>query len=218
MLAVTLRWWAMTRAYATPPTVPPNPVDDPEPAWQWLPLRRDRAAEQQARAWLADRLGCAPETLPLHRTPHGRPCLSAPLEHEDTSWSHSGEGLLLAHARDATVGVDLEYERPRKNALALAQRYFHPAETAWLAGQADDGARQSAFIRLWCAKEAVLKAHGRGLAFGLDRLQFIERDGALQLHACDATLGMASHWRLLELQPQVGYRAALAWYPGILPA
>jgi len=124
----------------------------------------------------------------------------------------------VAHARDATVGVDLEYERPRKNALALARRYFHPAEVLWLAAQVDDRARQTAFIRLWCAKEAVLKAHGRGLAFGLDRLQFEERGGVLHLHVCDAALGIASHWRLRELQPHDGYRAALAWYPGILPA
>lgn len=218
MLALTLRWQAMTRPPALPQLVLPTTSGDAEPAWQWRPLLRDRPAEQQARAWLAGRLGYAPEALPLHRTPHGRPCLSAPLARDDTSWSHSGEGLLVAHARDATVGVDLEHERPRKNALALATRYYHPAETAWLATQADGDARQTAFIRLWCAKEAVLKAHGRGLAFGLDRLQFIERDGALHLHACDPALGIASHWRLRELQPHDGYRAALAWYPGILPA
>lgn len=218
MLALTLRWRAMTR----PPTVPKLPnssaLGDAEPAWRWLPLQRQVTAEQQARGWLAGHLECAPDALPLDRTPHGRPRLSAPFEHHDTSWSHSGEGLLVAHARDAMVGVDLEYERPRKNALALAERYFHPAETAWLSAQADDHARQTTFLRLWCAKEAVLKAHGRGLAFGLARLQFSERDGALHLHGCDAALGTAAHWQLREMQPRAGYRAALAWYPGILPA
>lgn len=218
MLAVTLRWSAMTHPPTLPPVVPPDTLDAAEPAWAWFPLLRHMTAEQQARAWLASRLGGSPEELPLHRTPHGRPNLSAPFERDDASWSHSGEGLLVAHARDAIVGVDLEFERPRKAVLALAGRYFHPVETAWLAAQPDDSARQSAFIRLWCAKEAVLKAHGRGLAFGLDRLQFTERDGALYLHACDAALGIASHWRLHEWQPHVGYRAALAWYPGILPA
>ncbi len=208
----------MNRPPTLPPTVLSDSLDDAEPAWQWLALSRHIPAEQQARDWLAGRLGCAPDALPLHRTPHGRPCLSDPFAHDDASWSHSGEGLLVVHARDAVVGVDLEYERPRKNALALATRYFHPAETAWLAAQAADSACQSAFSRLWCAKEAVLKAHGRGLAFGLDRLQFNEHGGVLQLHACDAALGVASHWRLREWQPRVGYRAALAWYPGILPA
>ncbi len=217
MLALTLRWRTMTRPSTLPPSIPPDRPDDAEPACQWLPLLRHVPAERQARAWLAGRLECAPDALPLGRTPYGRPRLSAPFERDDASWSHSGEGLLVAHARDAMVGVDLEYERPRKNALSLAGRYFHPAETAWLAAQADDRACQSGFIRLWCAKEAVLKAHGRGLAFGLDRLQFSERDGVLHLHGCDAALGIASHWHLREMQPHAGYRAALAWYPGILP-
>ena len=137
---------------------------------------------------------------------------------DDTSWSHSGQGLLIALARNAVVGIDLEHERPRRQVVALAQRYFQPAEAAWIAGQQEESTRQSAFIRLWCAKEAVLKGHGRGLAFGLDRLRFDEVDGCLQLMACDAPLGDATRWCLRELVPQSGYRAALAWYPGILPA
>ncbi len=208
----------MTRAPTLPPDVPPEAMEAAAPTWAWLTLLTHMTPEQQARAWLAGRLGGSPEALPLQRTAHGRPCLLAPFERDDTSWSHSGEGLLVVHARDAIVGVDLEFERPRNNALALAERYFHPIETAWLGSQSDDRARQSAFIRLWCAKEAVLKAHGRGLAFGLDRLQFSERGGALYLHACDAALGIAARWHLREWQPHAGYRAALAWYPGILRA
>src|SRR3546814_6516543 len=63
-------------------------------------------------------------------------------------------------------GADLELLRPRPRALALAERFFVRSETgALLALPAE--AREAAFVRLWCAKEAVLKAHGRGLAFGL---------------------------------------------------
>jgi 4'-phosphopantetheinyl transferase len=66
---------------------------------------------------------------------------------------------------------------------------------------------------LWCAKEAVLKAHGRGLAFGLHRLAFAERDGALALVRADSALGDAADWQLREFVPHPGYRAALAWTP-----
>lgn len=154
----------------------------------------------------------------MHRSPHGRPQLLAPHTADDLSWSHSGDGLLVAHARDAIVGIDLEFERPRAQAVALAHRYFHPAEAAWVASQPEGHARQSAFIRLWCAKEAVLKAHGRGLAFGLDRLRFAETGGVLCLMSCDGELGDAAVWQLREWVPQLGYRAAMAWYPGILRA
>src|SRR3546814_19079607 len=70
-----------------------------------------------------------------------------------------------------TLFRSLELLRPRPRALALAERFFVRSETgALLALPAE--AREAAFVRLWCAKEAVLKAHGRGLAFGLDRLEF----------------------------------------------
>lgn len=209
----TLRWQAMPYALT-----PASAAKHPQPEWQWLPRDPAMTPEQQARAWLAPRLGCVPDLVPLQRTQYGRPRLLAPYAQDDISWSHSGQGLLIAHARDAFVGIDLEYERPRKQVVALAKRYFHPDEASWIEAGTDAAARQTAFIRLWCAKEAVLKAHGRGLAFGLDRLQFIERDATLHLHACDAALGLATHWRLRELMPQAGYLGALAWYPGILPA
>ena len=78
-------------------------------------------------------------------------------------------------------------------------------------------AREAAFLRLWCAKEALLKAHGRGLAFGLHRLEFSGMDDAadapLRLVACDPAMGEPGRWQLHEWEPQPGYRAALAWRP-----
>src|SRR3546814_13489669 len=66
----------------------------------------------------------------------------------------------------------------------LAERFFVRSETgALLALPAE--AREAAFVRLWCAKEAVLKAHGRGLAFGLDRLEFALCGDDWALVACD---------------------------------
>ena len=117
---------------------------------------------------------------------------------------------LLALGAGVRVGVDLEVARPRPHALGLAARYFTAPEARWLAGlpQAD---HEHAFLRLWCAKEAVLKAHGHGLSFGLHRLRFESRDGPLQLAACDAALGPVAHWSLREFEPAAGYLAALAW-------
>lgn len=182
------------------------------PLWHWMPWRARQAAEPAALAWLSERLGVAPEALGLARDAHGRPRLDPRLG-ADASWSHSGEGLLLALARGARVGADLEQVRPRPRALDLAARYFTGAESDWLRAQPGDAARDTAFLRLWCAKEAVLKAHGRGLAFGLDRLGFAERDGVLVLVEADPALGPVATWRLRECIPHPGYVAALAWQP-----
>ncbi|KAB8186992.1 4'-phosphopantetheinyl transferase family protein [Marilutibacter maris] len=187
----------------------PSPVS---PRWTWLPRQPGVAAETQARGWLSTQLEAPPETLPLHRDAWRRPQIAAPFQGRDINWSHSGQGLLVALADSGVrVGVDLEWLRPRPRALALAQRYFTAAEHAWLAAIADVRARELAFLRLWCAKEAVLKAHGRGLAFGLDRLSFEDGPAGLRLVACHPDLGMPAHWSLREIQPAPGYRGALAW-------
>ena len=178
--------------------------------YAWRPYPHGAAAEALARAWLAVELGCEPAAVPLVRDALGRPGLAAAQTRFDVNWSHSGEGLLIALGHGVRVGVDLEHVRPRPRALALAERFFARAEAQWLATLAQD-AREAAFVRLWCAKEAVLKAHGRGLAFGLDRLVFGEQDGTLRLLACAPPLGLPGDWSLHEFAPQPGYRATLAW-------
>ncbi|MEH0972464.1 4'-phosphopantetheinyl transferase superfamily protein [Micromonospora sp. CPCC 205546] len=75
------------------------------------------------------------------------------------------DGVVAVAARAAgPVGVDVEWCRPLP-ALALAGRWFAPAEAAWLAGRGADG-RAHDFLRLWTAKEAVGKALGTGLRDG----------------------------------------------------
>jgi 4'-phosphopantetheinyl transferase len=178
----------------------------------WRTQAADLPAELQARRWLGDLLGCVPEAVPLRRDAQGRPRLAGAAADCDASWSHSGDRLLMAFGRGVALGVDLERERPRPRALALARRFFAPGEADWLAALPEQ-ARDPAFVRLWCAKEAVLKAHGRGLAFGLQRLHFAEQQGVLFLADCDAALGAPGDWNLREWSPQEGYRAALAWRP-----
>ncbi|AIC12405.1 4'-phosphopantetheinyl transferase superfamily protein [Xylella fastidiosa subsp. morus] len=187
--------------------------------WQWgnvrLWLRRRTRCERgepQARLVFSKALGWDPEALPLGRDVRGRPRFAGPLSVWDISWSHSGDYLLLALGYGGCLGVDLERERFRPHLLDLAQRFFHPNETAVL-GTLDEPARQALFFRLWCAKEAILKAHGAGIAFGLHRLHLAEDEGHLMLVECDAALGAAMAWRIYEWQAAPGYRAALAWRP-----
>ena len=174
----------------------------------WTPHRRGTPAEALARPWLAEVLGMPAPELPLQRDARGRPRLG--VAGTDASWSHSGEQLLVALGTGVQVGADLELLRPRPRALELAARFFAPAESQALAAL-PAGTREAAFVRLWCAKEAVLKAHGHGLSFGLDRVVFAERAGTLVLAAADAALGDPAAWSLHEFAPHPGYRAALAW-------
>ena len=64
------------------------------------------------------------------------------------------------------MGIDLENMERKLDPAAIAQRWFTEQEQAAWAG-----AKQSrlAFFNIWTRKEAVLKAHGGGIAAGMDR-------------------------------------------------
>jgi 4'-phosphopantetheinyl transferase len=96
---------------------------------------------------------------------HGKPFV---VGDDDLSFSvsHSGAVALLAVARGATVGIDLEAVRSRPHLEKLAARVLTPdALDAFSA--ADDSARLVTFLRAWTEKEAYLKAIGLGIATDL---------------------------------------------------
>lgn len=170
------------------------------------------ANRQRSAARVAAVLG-QPATNPgrqLQRDEHGRPSL--PVEGGlDLSISHAGRCWLLAISGNGRrLGVDIESPRPLPRAQQLAERYFDPTEAAQLAGLSES-ARVRAFLRLWCAREAILKAHGRGIAFGLSRLCLGFDAQRLWLNSCDAALGTAGSWRLREFAPAPGMIGVLAW-------
>lgn len=140
---------------------------------------------------------------------HGRPRLAPEqFAQPDFNWSHSGRIALIAVGRGISPGIDVERRRPRPHALELALRYFS-AEEAQMLSALDAELREDAFLRLWTAKEAVLKAVGRGLAFGLDRLNVAITPSSLRLRHLDGD--DATAWQLQPLVLDADHVAALAW-------
>lgn len=158
---------------------------------------------------LAMYLGVDAGELGLVADTHGRPRLDRRhREVLDFNWSHSGGHALVAIARGIAPGIDIERRRARPHALALARRFFDEAEAAALAAL-PDGARDDAFLALWTAKEAVLKAHGRGIGYGLQRLHVAVPPRRLQLLRFGNEDPAA--WQLQSLDLAPGLIAALAW-------
>jgi 4'-phosphopantetheinyl transferase len=178
------------------------------PADDGLGARRDEA---WLRPLLAAHVGCAPERLVLRRGAHGKPYLDEPAAFE-FNLSHSRGAALLGLSRRQPIGVDIETSRRERPVLELARRFFADSEADALAAIAASE-RQAAFLRLWSCKEAVVKADGRGIGFGLSRVAFtLDANGMpARLNVIDASAGAATQWQIVGLAPSKGHTGALAW-------
>ena len=182
-------------------------LDDAVHLWR-LPWRREQG-RAPLLALLAEYLQVDVASLRLEAGAHGKPCL--PNAHSlRFNWSHSGEFALLALARDIDPGVDIEQPREGVHTLELAERFFTPAEARTLADLSEN-ARNVSFLQLWSAKEAVLKALGHGLSFGLERIGFACRDGGWIPDRFDPEAGIASEWQVLPIRAATDHAGALAW-------
>lgn len=145
----------------------------------------------------------------MRRGPNGKPYLPPPYERYGFNPSDSGGWCLIGLAEGADIGVDLEVRQPRPKALAVASRHFDPREVAWLEAQGDTG---HAFLRLWTLKEALFKAIGRGLGYGLGKACFLPGDdNRLALADLIGDAAPASRWRCAELDLGAGLVGACAW-------
>ena len=181
------------------------------------PDRRRWAAGRAALRLLLGRyLGMAPETLTLDVGLWGKPFLPhCPLRF---NVSHSGGEALLAFARRQEVGVDLERRQPDLPAEELAPQVLSDRERAWLQERPPEQ-QEAAFLTLWTAKEAYVKAAGLGLSFPLRRLSLLPVAGSDQFEAfplvsllpifvCRIQAG-SEHLAALALE---GTRAAVSYF------
>lgn len=148
----------------------------------------------------------------LARTGRGKPYAPA-LAGIDFNLSHARDHALIAIAREQPLGVDLERIDRKLDAQDLARRFFSQREADALEAL-PEALRAIAFLRLWTCKEAVLKALGAGISFGLDRVAFdLDATGhpaAIAEVAPEA--GEAAGWRVSLLEPTPGFVGALAWH------
>lgn len=106
----------------------------------------------------------------FNETAKGRPYLPD-LPDVRFSFSSFSFGFLGAWSSTHLIGVDIEDQTRKLEAVELAQQFFSEAE-AKAVEEPGGLARQRAFFQLWTLKEAALKSIGEGLPFGLDAFEF----------------------------------------------
>ena len=127
------------------------------------------------RAVLCGRIGCPNESLAFVAAKHGKPYALVDGQPASISFnvSHSGNHGLIAVAPRGRLGVDVEERAPRRNLDNLIEGVFSPLERAEL--ESLEGCQQlHVFFRFWTIKEALVKAHGKGLSMKVAELEIPE--------------------------------------------
>jgi 4'-phosphopantetheinyl transferase len=145
------------------------------------------------RTVVGELIGVVPVDVVVDRTcescsrPHGRPRLLG--TGLSCSVSHSGDFVVIAVTADGEVGVDVEDRSLSRNlwrSVAARSRAQGEAEPR----TPDD------FLRLWTAKEAVLKLTGDGLARPMSSIE-------LEAGEEDAATANPTEWRRVRAPDQL---------------
>lgn len=203
-------------------------VLSPEERARHASLSHERVRDEHLRARrlvrhaLSRYADVAPEDWRFAPNAHGRPfvahpALDAPLHF---NLSHTRGLLALTVSRTADAGCDVEWHPRRGDTVAIAHRYFAPAELDAL--RALPAHRQRArFFTLWTLKEAYIKARAMGLAISLQRFAFRVDDDETP-RGVDFVEGFddrAPRWWFARMDPTPEHNLALAWgVEGVAPA
>ena len=183
--------------------------------------RRWSRVRVRLRQLLGERCGLAPAAVRFTFGPHGKPALAPPITPlasaagERTgpveaipAWrfnlSHARRHAVIVLGRGAELGVDMERIDPARDTAALVGMVLDEQERRAFSTLPEEACSE-AFTRVWVRKEAVLKALGAGIGFGLQRVHVgIAAVPELRIDAQPAPL-----WQLDDLPAPPGHRAAL---------
>jgi 4'-phosphopantetheinyl transferase len=154
-------------------------------------------AHALARSALSSYADVAPKEWRFAAGEHGKPEISAPAGTAlRFNISHAAGLCACAVAIGHDVGVDVESIHRRARKEEIAKRFFTEEEAAALEEQPE------LFFDYWTLKEAYIKAHGRGLAMGLESFCFDISEGS--------EFSGPAGWSFFRHRPRPEYRAAVA--------
>ncbi|HVA92991.1 MAG TPA: 4'-phosphopantetheinyl transferase superfamily protein [Chloroflexota bacterium] len=158
------------------------------------------------RLVLGQALGRDPRGLDLSRDARGKLHLVSDQGDGGLAFnlSHTEEEAVCAVFWGASVGVDVEPERPDLEAVVLA-RAATDDERAWC-DRAGERERARRVVTVWTRKEAYLKALGVGLAGSLTEACFCRVEGAMT--------GQLGPWRVRDFSLTTNLVGSVCWGGG----
>ncbi len=168
------------------------------------------AGRGQLRLLLSLYIGQHPSKICFEQGEYGKPRLVDASANRGLVFnvSHSSNRVLLAFSASQQLGVDLELRRKLSNLDAMVDRCFSAQEKSdWLC--ADEASRETLFFSYWTAKEAMIKAEGRGLALGVQRCE-LSHDPRIRYTSLPACCGDPVDWKLFQIDCGKSFSGAVA--------
>ncbi|GAB5367282.1 hypothetical protein AAMO2058_001216800 [Amorphochlora amoebiformis] len=118
---------------------------------------------------LSEKLGCSDSSVV--RLPSGRPVISEAPKSVEFSLAHDGEWVLLeASNANIMVGCDIVQTTRGTQLERIKDRVFTEEEWKQVCECGSDHMRQIRLMRRWAVKEAIVKALGVGLKYGMKNI------------------------------------------------
>lgn len=145
-------------------------------------------------------LSVSPENIIIRTDENQKPFIESPGRKLYHNISHSGNYILFAFSYNTEVGIDVE-KITDKNDIDSLCRVFHPKERDIITGTRNN----KLFYRYWTAKEAYVKAVGRGLLIDFSDFYISEDDIVYSSN------GAATDYRIVRLSDSDNYAEALSY-------
>lgn len=169
---------------------------------------RFQAAHGRLREIIGNHLSVAPREIVFGVEPNGKPYVANPETQLRFNLTHSDALAGVAISHGLAVGIDIERIKPL-DGTGLEEALSRREQDALAALGGEE--RRDAFYRCWTRKEALLKAHGRGLGVPLDSFDVPVDKTPDAIVRFGVTLAEARDWRIVSFVPAPGYAGAVAF-------
>jgi 4'-phosphopantetheinyl transferase len=156
---------------------------------------------------LASYLHCNSHQVILIKGERGKPAIHYPVTTLQFNLSHSENEVIIALHANLPLGVDIEMIK-NKYEEKIAERFFSQAEQKELHDCLPED-RIPAFYYLWSAKEALIKATGKGLHLPLNQFS-VKLNTVVQLVRLETT-----DWLVISLNERAAFKSAIACHPSV---
>ncbi len=167
------------------------------------------------RRIIADWKGIQPLQVTFRLGKNGKPflCHSGGLQF---NISHTHGSAIFAFCHEFEIGIDIEHTERDADFDGVALKVFTPMEQNRLL-QLNGREKRREFFRLWTAKEAFMKATGRGFSLNPSSIEtsLPENPGQPGTFSCD-TIENSTSLMVTEVPTPPGYQTMLCAPPPVL--